>query len=129
MKFSGEKSDRIDISYVNEPSPTTYFQGCIDAAPRPATTGSVTFSNADRFIDTNPPYVKDTGLLLDHDFDRERTWKSRGSYRIKVQTNPRTKSREMSDLGVDFINTDSGNKITFKTAVQKNKYRYAPCFK
>jgi hypothetical protein len=129
LKFNGVGGgDRSEIQYRDEPSATTYFQNSIDA-PRPATTGSVQFNSTIRFADTDADYLKGTGLLLSHDFDGSRAWKSRGSYRLKGQSNPRGKAPLKSDIGVDFINTDAGKKITFKTKVEKSKYKYAPCFK
>jgi hypothetical protein len=129
LKFNGVGGDRSEMQYRDEPSATTYFQNQIVDAPRPATTGSVKFDNSARFPDTDPEYFKGTGLLLSSDFDGRRAWKSRGNYRIKGQTNPKTKPIQKSDFGVDFINTDAGKKITFKTTVEKSKYKFAPCFK
>lgn len=73
--------------------------------------------------------MKGTGLLLEHDFDRSRTWKSRGNYHLDTQSHPRCDTAPAkSEIGVDFVNTDAGNKMTFKTEVAKSKYKYAPCF-
>ena len=99
-------------------------------APRPSTTGSIQFSEAKRFPNIDPDYVRGTGLLLAHDFDEKNAWKSRGSYGLGVQSHPRCDTAPAkSDIGVDFVNTDAGKKITFKTEVAQSKYKFAPCFK
>ena len=126
LKFNGVGGDRTELKFIDAPSATTYFQDTAHAS-RPATTGSVTFNNSPRFSNTDAEYLRGTGLLLSHDFDTN-TWKPRGNYKLKKQYNPKNVPFKKSDMGVDFINTDAGKKITLKTNVEKSKYKFAPCF-
>jgi hypothetical protein len=109
------------------PSPTYYFQD--SSPPVPTSTPAVSFAHAPRFEEHPPTYVKTSGLLLSHNYDEQEGWKSRGSYEIDKQPSPRPPESGGYQFGVDFINPDVGNKITFKTSVETNNYRYAAAFK
>ena len=124
VKFDGPEGDRSTLKYSDGPSPITY------SPVRPSTTGSIKFNKADRFTDDMASaYKRGTGLTLSPNYDASDSWKSRANYEMKKQLNARNKLPILSDHGVDFVNTDSGKKMTLKTEVERSNYHYAPCFK
>lgn len=130
LKFDGVGAgSRFELEYRDEPSATTYFRND-EGMPRPSTTGSISFNETKRFPNTDPEYAKGTGLLLGHEFDEKDAWRAKADYGLGKQSHPRCDTAPAtSDIGVDFVNTDAGKKITFKTEVARSKYKYAPCFK
>lgn len=132
VKFNEIETNRLELKMVPEgsscPSPTSYFQ---DSSPLPplGSSGIQTFTHSIRFEDHSPRYLRTTGLLLSHDYDRKAGWNDQSMVNIKRQASPRPKTDPGYQFGVDFINPDTGNKVTLKTEVEQNPQKYSATFK
>jgi hypothetical protein len=132
VRFGDVDTDRLALKLVPEgercPSPTTYF---MDSTPLPPLgSAPLSFPHEQRFRNAAPKYLKTTGLTLSHDYDRHDGWReSTSPVQIARQASPRPKTDPGYQFGVDFINPDTGGKVTFKTEVQQSPMRYAASFK
>lgn len=132
VKFNEIETNRLELKLVPEgtscPSPTTYFR---DSPPLPplGSSGIQTFTHSIRFHDTSPRYLKTTGLLLSPDFDKKTGWSDKSLVDIKHQPSPRPKTDPGYQFGVDFINPDTGHKVTLKTEVEQSPMKYSSSFK
>lgn len=132
MKFNNIETDRLELKFrpVDErcPSPTSYF---VHTSPLPPLgTRAQSFPQEERFRGSSPNYVRTTGMTLSHDFDRHEGWREGVSpVNISLQSSPRPTTEPGFQFGVDFINPDTGSKITIKTEVEKSPRKYAAIFK
>lgn len=132
MKFNDIETNRLELKLIPEgqrcPSPTTYF---VDSSPLPPLGSSPrSFPHDKRFRMSAPKYLKTSGLTLSHDFDRREGWRE-GLSPVKMasQSSPRPKTDPGYQFGVDFINPDTGSKVTIKTEVEQSPMRYSKSFK
>jgi hypothetical protein len=90
----------------------------------------MSFPHDPRFRTSTPKYLKTSGLTLSHDFDRREGWREALSpVKIALQPSPRPKTDPGYQFGVDFINPDTGGKVTIKTEVEQSPMRYSKAFK
>lgn len=133
LKFNDVEIGRLQLEVIPDgtpcPSPTYYFRDPACSPPPSSPIGVLKFDGTRRFVDDTPVYTKTTGLLLAHDFDRKEAWRGRGNVEVGKQIEPRPKTDAGFQYGVDFINPDVGNKITFKTEVENHHVRHAASFK
>jgi hypothetical protein len=132
VKFNDIETNRLELKLIPEgqrcPSPTTYF---VDSSPLPPLGAAPrSFAHDQRFRTSSPKYLKTSGLTLSHDFDRQEGWRERVSpVKIALQPSPRPKTDPGYQFGVDFINPDTGGKVTIKTEVEQSPMRYSTAFK
>ncbi len=78
IKFSDCPSDRMNLEYEDAPSATSYSPNFEAVLPR-SSHGVIPFNSVPRFNNPyyrKPGYAQTSGLILSHDYDRKKGWRS-----------------------------------------------------